>query len=277
VFCTRMPGISDYEKVRQENIARNAAALRALGLDPVQLTTPATGKRAALPASRRRRRLHRAAIARERRRSARIASLAEVQGTPNYEEHDSDSDEAAKKRSRPAEPWRRTRRRSARQRHNVKDELPTRARSPDAGRITKRKAGSSRANVGTRSCRVMQADVAKLQSKDQLGRFVKAATTQIKASVMQHASLTGAMPTFSRMSGIQEWSNAVMLFVNVYGDGYKNVFLNGGFVLLPLSVPTTFYVRCTHYILEIYSRPSGAKLRGSHNQDSGKEHQSFGD
>ncbi|KAJ8607607.1 hypothetical protein CTAYLR_005761 [Chrysophaeum taylorii] len=35
-------------------------------------------------------------------------------------------------------------------------------------------------------------------------------------------------PTFSRMSGIQEWRNAVMLFVNVYGEGYKNVLLNEG-------------------------------------------------
>ena len=35
-------------------------------------------------------------------------------------------------------------------------------------------------------------------------------------------------PTFSRMSGIQEWKNAVCLFINVYGDGYKNVFLEQG-------------------------------------------------
>jgi len=30
------------------------------------------------------------------------------------------------------------------------------------------------------------------------------------------------------MSGIQEWKNAVMLFVNVYGEGYKNSFVAGG-------------------------------------------------
>ena len=35
-------------------------------------------------------------------------------------------------------------------------------------------------------------------------------------------------PTFSRMSGIQEWKNSICLFVNVYGEGYKNVFLENG-------------------------------------------------
>lgn len=29
-------------------------------------------------------------------------------------------------------------------------------------------------------------------------------------------------------SNFQEWKNAVALFVNIYGDGYKNVFLKGG-------------------------------------------------
>ena len=72
----------------------------------------------------------------------------------------------------------------------------------------------------------------KLQSPTQLGKCVKARTTQIKAAVMHAASLDGTMPTFSRMSGIQEWNNVVMLFVNVYGDCYKNVFLNNGFVIL---------------------------------------------
>ena len=30
------------------------------------------------------------------------------------------------------------------------------------------------------------------------------------------------------MSGIQEWKNSICLFVNVYGEGYKNVFLENG-------------------------------------------------
>ena len=76
----------------------------------------------------------------------------------------------------------------------------------------------------------MQVDVVKLQKVSSLGRKVVARTTQIKASVMHFASANGAMPTFSRMSGIQEWDNAVMLFVNVYGGEYKNVFLEDGYV-----------------------------------------------
>jgi len=37
----------------------------------------------------------------------------------------------------------------------------------------------------------------------------------------------GKTPTFSKMSGIQEWSNAIFLFVNVSPDG-SNTFLDGG-------------------------------------------------
>lgn len=44
---------------------------------------------------------------------------------------------------------------------------------------------------------------------------------------MELASAAGS-PKFSRMSGIQEWKNAIMLFINVYGEGYKNVFLEEG-------------------------------------------------
>ena len=53
---------------------------------------------------------------------------------------------------------------------------------------------------------------------------------QVKKAVMELASRTTSSitPTFSRMSGIQEWQNCIFVFVNVYGDDYKNVFLNDG-------------------------------------------------
>ena len=60
-----------------------------------------------------------------------------------------------------------------------------------------------------------------------LGRVVPPLGGQVKRAVMEAAS-PGVSPTFSRMSGIQEWRNAIMLFVNVYGDGYKNSCVGGG-------------------------------------------------
>ena len=50
---------------------------------------------------------------------------------------------------------------------------------------------------------------------------------QNKAAAMRAAS-PSVTPKFSRMSGIQQWANAVFLFVNVGGSDYKNVFLDGG-------------------------------------------------
>jgi hypothetical protein len=86
---------SDYEQRRLSNIARNAAALVALGLDPLRLTTPAVGRHAPLPAEVRRQRMLRAA--QHRRRSVRIASLEAAHGAPSYQE---DQDYAGRKRQR---------------------------------------------------------------------------------------------------------------------------------------------------------------------------------
>lgn len=61
-----------------------------------------------------------------------------------------------------------------------------------------------------------------------LGEHIPAfQSTQIKAGVMRLAAAP-AVPKFSRMSGIQAWRNAVMLFVNVDRSTYNNVFLEGG-------------------------------------------------
>ena len=76
------------------------------------------------------------------------------------------------------------------------------------------------------SIRNLDADVDGLRRRF-LGRVVPPLGGQVKRAVMEAAS-PGVSPTFSRMSGIQEWRNAIMLFVNVYGDGYKNSFVGGG-------------------------------------------------
>ena len=41
---------------------------------------------------------------------------------------------------------------------------------------------------------------------------------------VMHTAAGGAC-TFNKMSGIQEWRNAVFLFVNIASGGYNNVFL----------------------------------------------------
>ena len=60
-----------------------------------------------------------------------------------------------------------------------------------------------------------------------LGKIIPPMGGQVKRAVME-TSCTSGTPKFSRMSGIQKWKNCIQLFVNVYGNGYKNVFLNGG-------------------------------------------------
>ena len=202
--------VSDYEQQRLENIARNAEALRQLGLDPIRLTTPAVGKQTALPAKKRRKRMQRAAVVMHNflRRSARIAKIDATVGAPNYQENEVED----------------TKQRKLIQ---SKDTYVSHRRKRKYRTIAQPKK-KSQSQRGKRSCRDMKVDIDKLLSKNQLGLHVYAPTTQIKASVMHAASLDGTMPTFSRMSGIQEWENAIMLFVNVYGTSYKNVFLDHG-------------------------------------------------
>ena len=49
-----------------------------------------------------------------------------------------------------------------------------------------------------------------------------------KAFVMQAISKSKACPKFSKYSGVVEWANAVVLWVNIGGCDYSNDFANGG-------------------------------------------------
>ena len=63
-----------------------------------------------------------------------------------------------------------------------------------------------------------------------LARCVEAhswCVVQVKRAVMNEAAAP-KVPRFNRMSGIQEWVNAIFLFVNVEGDSYANLFLKAG-------------------------------------------------
>ena len=88
------------------------------------------------------------------------------------------------------------------------------------------KSPSTLGNTKSRSCKYLRADLEKLQS-EWLGNIIPPLGGQVKRAAMEEVSAEGS-PTFSRLSGIQEWLNAVCLFVNVYGEGYKNVFLHNG-------------------------------------------------
>ena len=88
--------------------------------------------------------------------------------------------------------------------------------------------------VNARSCKVLNVDLEGLAIK-LLGEVIPPMGGQVKRAAMEAASAEGP-PSFSRMSGIQEWQNAVCLFINVYGDGYKNVFLDQGKEVLPLCL-----------------------------------------
>lgn len=93
------------------------------------------------------------------------------------------------------------------------------------GRTRKRAWKATRPTTAT-SIRNLDADVDGLRRRF-LGRVVPPLGGAAKRAAIEAAS-PDASPTFSRMSGIQEWRNAVVLFVNVYGEGYKNSFVGGG-------------------------------------------------
>jgi len=75
----------------------------------------------------------------------------------------------------------------------------------------------------------MSCDVAKAVGRQQLGKAVPFGRT--KADVMHSFSSSGLSPKFSKYSGIVEWRNAMILWVNVGGKDYTNSFSEGGRVM----------------------------------------------
>ena len=77
-------------------------------------------------------------------------------------------------------------------------------------------AASSSSPPNPRSIRNLNADLDHLDANF-LGKIIPPMGGQVKRAVMEEACAEGS-PSFSRMSGIQEWRNAVFLFVNIYGE-----------------------------------------------------------
>ena len=221
-------GMSEYEKARIENIRANEAALRALGLDCNQVTVVASGNKAPL-----KKRLKKKIPMVATRFSRRILQkpavcYSEVSAVGHRPPAPSTSPRRNKRKaSAPAEkeediifpeklPSKRTRK-------------STVVYAPGATEVTH--PPSKQVASGMReSIKFLNVDFDKLDAH-YLGRIIAPLGGQVKRAVMECAS-AGGTPTFSRMSGIQQWANAIMLFVNVYGGlgegGYKNVFLNKG-------------------------------------------------
>eukprot|EP00938_MAST-03A_sp_MAST-3A-sp1_P000733 g733.t1 len=199
---SRLGELSEYEKRRIERIKRNEAMLAKLGLAPKRFTVMAVGKKAPLP-----RRVKRRVITGPTRRSLRLAGKP----MPNYKEEriEEEKKSASSEKTSPP-PLKRAKRATARQ-------IAMAAQK----RVEEVPKQRSRMSI-----KYLNVDVERLHSS-WLGKIVPKLGGQVKRAVMELAVSNGS-PKFSRMSGIQEWRNVVMLFVNVYGDEYKNVFLHGG-------------------------------------------------
>eukprot|EP00457_Paulinella_chromatophora_P006091 gb/GEZN01006109.1/.p1 GENE.gb/GEZN01006109.1/~~gb/GEZN01006109.1/.p1 ORF type:complete len:335 (-),score=66.59 gb/GEZN01006109.1/:170-1174(-) len=65
-------------------------------------------------------------------------------------------------------------------------------------------------------------------TSDKLGQEVPCKTGGPKAAVMLWLNRGKAHPKYNRMSGITPWKNAICLCINVGGDKYENIFLEGG-------------------------------------------------
>jgi hypothetical protein len=202
--------LSAYEIARLENIARNTAELRRLGLHVNRLTRPAQGAQKPSAATRAKR-----AVPPRSRWSSRLVGKPEV----NYKEDSSSS--AASSSSSPRKKQRKSN--SSSSSANV---LPRNSLS------NKTIAGGHQIeplparSTNPRSIKNLCVDLKHLNTNF-LGQIIPPLGGQVKRAAMLECAPKSS-PTFSRMSGIQEWKNAVCLFVNVYGDGYKNVFLEGG-------------------------------------------------
>jgi hypothetical protein len=213
-------GLSDYEKLRLANIRRNEEQLRLLGLDIGGITSVACGRMAPTAATRRRRaRPLRIPDGTERRSARNLGKAA-----PDYREL-----QVGESRGTVAAPSAT----ASRSEQAVDPEAGAAeaeaGAAGDGGRPKRRKVKHSTEPrpkpASAKSCKNLVVDLERLANVH-LGAVIPPLGGQVKRAAMEAAA--GGAVTFSRMSGIQEWENCVALFINVYGEGYKNAFLSGG-------------------------------------------------
>jgi hypothetical protein len=249
--------MSMYEKLRIINIRRNEAALKAIGLDTNELTTIARGDKAPLVK-------HNYLSAKNTKRKRRIPKVptrfsTRLRNIPavNYKEFDdvysnrttnnnnnnnnNNTASPTKKKQKVSHNEQRQQRKSESAQHGednyepivLPPELPGKRRRQATNRFNPSavveqvtSTTTSNSNRGRQSIKDLTVNMKYLDTNF-LGKIIPPLGGQVKRAVME-ASCTNGTPKFSRMSGIQKWRNCIQLFVNVYGNGYKNVFLNGG-------------------------------------------------
>ena len=191
--------LTDYEKLRLENIRKNAEELSKLGLNLSLLTNVAAGKLKPSKATR----ISRAIPPRTRWSSRLLGRPApDYTGIKINGDLDEDDDE------------------------EEMEDLKKTSHSSSKTQRTRTVSTVATAPTNPQSCRNLRCAVSHLK-ETWLGKIIPPLGGQVKKAAMEQACAEGS-PTFSRMSGIQEFKDAVCLFINVYGDGYKNVFLNDG-------------------------------------------------
>ena len=208
-------GLSEYERFRLANIRRNEAMLRTLGINVSGVSSLAAGSMAPTAATRRRRAVPRKGPRVDdgtERRSARFQG----RDAPDYTEPELREGSGARGGGAAA---------SAEEEGGAAAPAPATKRQKILHASRQEKPTSPKP-VAPRSCKNLRADLDGLHTTH-LGAIIPPLGGQVKRAAMEAASAEGP-PSFSRMSGIQEWRNAVALFINVYGDGYKNAFLSGG-------------------------------------------------
>ena len=244
-------GMSMYEKLRIINIRRNEAALKAIGLDTNELTTIARGDKAPLNANKssngnktkKKRRIPKVPT----RFSTRLRNIPAV----NYKELDDFDNNNTTNSSTNNYYKNNNNKRQKKQSNNnttnqteeqddddepiyIPSELPGKRRRKATKHFNPNDNGSSSScssitmtkSIGRQSIKELNVNL-KYLDMNYLGKIIPPMGGQVKRAVME-TSCTSGTPKFSRMSGIQKWKNCIQLFVNVYGNGYKNVFLNGG-------------------------------------------------
>ena len=200
-------GLSEYEQLRLANIRRNEEQLRSLGIDVGGLTQQALGRMAPTAATRRRRARPLRIPDGSERRSARnlgrpSPDYADV-ADPQRRSDSGGSGGGGGGGGSAAGP---TAEAVAPQESVV---------LPEGTKRLKRKithtAEPPPKPANARSCKNLCVDLERLSSL-YLGRIITPLGGQVKRAAMEAAA--GGSVTFSRMSGIQEWENAVALFVN---------------------------------------------------------------
>ena len=190
-----MSGLSDYEKLRLDNIERNRQFLAQIGLEPNKMGSSSSSS----SSPKKRRKAESLSLPPDEflRRSSRVAQLGNV----SYKEGDLEAAQAQRASGGGGE--------------------------EEDGIIPRRKPGAPsgpRPPPSADSSRALDCELGVFLGDDTIGKPV---TAFGKAAVMI-AGNRGTLPRFSKYSGVCEWRNCVFLWVNLGMSDYTNTFRGDG-------------------------------------------------